>query len=76
MIFGRKDAAEGSPPPYIRRPGVVWIGQSVFILPKSLALDLAAKLHGLGAVVTMAHVSIPNREIEAFRRRTRSIPAA
>ncbi len=72
LIFGRKDAPEKAPLPYIRRPEVVWIGQSVFVLPQSIAAELAEKLHGLGASVTMAHVSIPYTEIEAFRRRTPS----
>lgn len=71
LIFGRKDAPENGPVPYIRRAGVVWIGQSVFLKPKATATDLAGKLHGLGATVTMAHVSIPAAEIEALRRRTR-----
>ncbi len=72
LIFGRKDVPEKPPLPYIRRPGVVWIGQSVFVLPQSIAAELAEKLHGLGASVTMAHVSIPHTEMQAFRRRTPS----
>src|SRR5437899_10667769 len=51
LIFGRKDAAEGAPPPYIQRPGVVWIGQSVFLLPQSFAVDLVKRLHGLRQTV-------------------------
>ena len=69
LIFGRKDATEGAPPPYIQRPGVVWIGQSVFLLPQSIAVELVERLHGLGASVTTARISIPRAEIEAFRRR-------
>ena len=69
LIFGRKDAAEVAPPPYIQRPGVVWIGQSVFLLPQSIAVELVERLHGLGASVTTARISIPRAEIEAFRRR-------
>ena len=76
LIFGRKDAPEASPRPYIRRPGVVWIGQSVFVLPQPLAAELAEKLHGLGAAVTMARVTIPPAEIEAFRRHSRDKPGA
>src|SRR3989442_331287 len=34
LIFGRKDAGPDSPVPYILRAGVVWIGQSVFRLPR------------------------------------------
>ena len=69
LIFGRKDATEGAPPPYIQRPGVVWIGQSVFLLPQSIAVELVERLNGLGASVTTARISIPRAEIEAFRRR-------
>jgi hypothetical protein len=69
LIFGRKDAAEDAPPPHIRRPGVVWIGQSVFLLPHSIAVELVEKLHGLGAVVTTAQISISRAEIEGLRRR-------
>jgi len=72
LIFGRKDTSEASPRPYIRRPGVVWIGQSVFVLPQPVAAELAEKLHGLGATVTMARVTIPPAEIEAFRRSSRN----
>jgi hypothetical protein len=68
LIFGRKDAGNDCPVPYILRPGVVWIGQSVFVLPRSLATELAEKLHGLGAIVTMGSVSMPSSEIESFRR--------
>src|SRR3989441_9274223 len=67
LIFGRTDMPEASLRPYIRRPGLVWIGQSVFVLPQPLAAELADKLHGLGATVTMARVTIPPAEIEAFR---------
>jgi len=76
LIFGRKDMPEASPQPYILRPGVVWIGQSVFVLPPPLAAELAEKLHGLGAAVTMARVTISSAEKEAFRRRPRCRPAA
>jgi hypothetical protein len=72
LIFGRKDAPEEGPVPYIRRPGVAWIGQSVFLMPNLVAAELAEKLHGLGAVVAMAHVSIAAPEVEALRRRTRT----
>ncbi|TLZ73626.1 MAG: hypothetical protein E6K06_02420 [Methanobacteriota archaeon] len=69
LIFGRKDAGPDSPVPYILRAGVVWIGQSVFLLPRPLAVELAEELHGLGAMVTMGNVSIPRTEIESFQRR-------
>src|SRR2546425_5299076 len=69
LIFGRKDAGPDSPVPYILRAGVVWIGQSVFLLPQPLAIELAEALHGLGAMVTMGNVSMLRGEIESFQRR-------
>ena len=71
LIFGRKDAGPDSPVPYILRAGVVWIGQSVFLLPRPLAMELAEELNGLGAMVTMGNVSMPRRETESFQRRAR-----
>jgi hypothetical protein len=71
LIFSRKDAAADAPVPFIRRSGVVWIGQSVFLMPKAIAAELTEKLHGLGAAVASAHVSIPAAEIEALRRGAR-----
>jgi hypothetical protein len=71
LIFGRKDAPEGGPVPFVRRAGVVWIGQSVFLMPKATATELAEKLYALGAIVAMGRVSISPADIEALRRRTR-----
>jgi len=76
LIFGRKDASERGPVPYVRRAGVVWIGQSVFLMPKAIAMELAEKLHALGAIVAMGRVSISAADIEALRRRTRLAPAS
>ncbi len=76
IVFGRSGArpregaarrAEG----FLRRPGVVWIGQSVLVLPSRDAQELAAKLRGLGVRVAMAPVSIDAKGLEAFRRRRR-----
>ncbi len=71
LIFGRGDAAKDAPTPYIQRPGVVWLGQSVLLLPSPIARELAPKLEALGARVALARVSIPPGEIETFRRRMR-----
>ncbi len=71
LIFGRSDAGTEAPLPYIGRPGVVWIGQSVFVMPRSTAQELAAKLEALGAHVALACVSIERSELEAFRRGNR-----
>ena len=69
-IFGRSDAGPDAPSPYIARPGVVWIGQSVFLIPGPVARELAESLRGLGATVTTARVIISRTELETFRRRT------
>lgn len=71
VIFGRGDAGKDAPTPYIQRLGVVWLGQSVLLLPAPLAHELALKLEALGAHVATARISFPPGEIEAFRRRMR-----
>ncbi len=71
LIFGRTDAGPDALPPFIARPGVVWIGQSVLLLPGPLARELSEKLQGLGASVTSARVTIARTDLEAFRRRRR-----
>jgi hypothetical protein len=53
---------------FIHREGVVWIGQSVLVMPSHDADDLAARLRRLGVRVTMSPVSIPRIHLEAFRR--------
>jgi hypothetical protein len=74
LIFGRSDAKPATFVPYVARPGVVWIGQSVLLMPTSLAHDLANRLRDLGASVTIALVAISVDELEAFRRRGRPKP--
>ncbi len=69
LIFGRKDAGPGAPPPYVARPGVVWVGQSVFLVPAALAIELGEKLRRLGAIVTTARIAIDPAQVEPFRRR-------
>jgi len=69
LIFGRSDTKQTTSVPYSARPGVVWIGQSVLLMPSSLAHDLANRLRALGATVTIALVAISVDELEAFRRR-------
>ena len=78
LIFGRSDAGPDVPSPYIARPGVVWIGQSVLLMPGPVARELAEKLRGLGATVTAARVTIAGTELEAFRRKRqrRSVPVS
>jgi hypothetical protein len=77
IVFGRSAApkrqsgkahAEG----FIRRPGVVWIGQSVLVMPPSDAADLAERLRRLGARVALASIGMSRDALEAFRRPRRT----
>src|SRR2546426_9452888 len=77
IVFGR--SMNRRPPPGVRRaegfiwrPGVVWIGQSVLVMPPRDAKELAARLRGLGVHVAEAPVSIGRSSLEAFRRRGRA----
>src|SRR5205823_7653083 len=58
----------GGGPPFIRRAGVVWIGQSVFVLPERDANELAEKLRSLGALVTMAPIGVDAIRLEEIGR--------
>lgn len=71
VIFGRGDEGKDAPTPYIHRPGVVWVGQSVLLMPSPLARELALRLESLGAHVAVARISILPAELDAFRRRMR-----
>ncbi len=71
LIFGRGDAGKDAPTPYIERPGVVWVGQSVLLMPPPTAQELAARLEALGARVALARITVDRGELEAFHRRTR-----
>jgi len=87
LIFGRKNSTTrgGKPatyeqPGFIHRPGVVWVGQSVFILPRKDALELQNRLERLGASVGLGHLVIDSANLETFRRRrrrarSRSVPS-
>ena len=68
LIYGRADVRVSETRPFIQRAGVVWIGQSVFVVPEPDARELAEKLRGLGAIVTMA----PSGRCDPIR----GIPAA
>ena len=54
---------------FIHRPGVVWIGQSVLVLPPKDAEELGLRLRRLRVRVSMARVPISRAALEAFRRR-------
>src|SRR5256885_4034543 len=71
LIFGRSDAGPDASPPFIARPGVLWIGQSVLLMPSPVAMDLADRLRRLGATVTTVRISITNVDLDGFRRRPR-----
>ncbi len=78
LIFGRKNTTtrEGRPatydqPGFIHRPGVVWVGQSVLILPRSDALELRGRLEGMGASVGIGRLVIDGPSLAVFRRRRR-----
>jgi len=72
IVFGRlrptEDGRGRRQEGFLHRPGVVWIGQSVLILPPPDAQELAAKLRGLGVRVALGPLSIPRSSLEAFRR--------
>jgi len=78
LIFGRRNTTtrEGNPatyeqPGFIHRPGVVWVGQSVLILPRKDAYELRDRLEGLGASVGLGRLVIDGANLDAFRRRRR-----
>jgi len=70
IVFGRKRIARGferNDPGFIHRPGVVWIGQSVLVMPFRDANELAERLRRMGVRVAMAPMAIPRESLEAFR---------
>ena len=72
LIFGRRRTDRHrrvrDEPGFIHRAGVVWIGQSVFILPPRDAEELATRLRRLGVRVVMAPVTIARPSLQRFRR--------
>src|SRR6267378_1795418 len=73
IVFGRsKDRTPRTHEPraegFIWRRGVVWIGQSVLVMPPADAAELADRLHKLGVHVARAPVSMERASLEAFRR--------
>lgn len=80
IVFGRVRLSEASAggsyleAGFIHRPGVVWIGQSVLVLPPRDADDLATRLRRLGVTVRTSPVGMSRAGLEAFRRRPR-LPA-
>jgi len=80
IVFGRVRVSEAKgrirylEKGFIHRPGVVWIGQSVLVLPPADAEELGDRLRRLGVRVAVGHVDITRGTLEAFRRRRR-LPA-
>lgn len=74
IVFGRHRISEGPlhlryrEKGFIHRPGVVWIGQSVLIMPPGDASELETRLNGLGVRVATGAVAIGRSTLEAFRR--------
>ena len=73
IVFGRvRRPVKGGPERiergFVHRPGVVWVGQSVLILPARDAEELAGRLRGLGAWVASAPVTVSPAGLRAFRR--------
>lgn|SRR2546421_4440814 len=73
IVFGRsKDRTPGPDERraegFIWRRGVVWIGQSVLVMPPADAADLTERLRKLGVRVARAPVSMERSSLEAFRR--------
>lgn len=79
LIFGRKNATtrEGRPwtydqPGFIHRTGVVWVGQSVLILPRADAIELRGLLQRMGVLVGLGHVAIDDANLAVFRGHSRA----
>ena len=73
IVFGqrRSDGASGgvhSTPGFFQRPGVVWIGQSVLVLPPKDATELASRLRRMGVKVALGPVGITREVLRAFVR--------
>src|SRR2546426_4596580 len=80
IIFGRWRISEGptrvryQEKGFIPRPGVVWVGQSVLVMPPGDASELSDRLRQLGVRVATGPASIPRSTLEEFRRGSR-LPA-
>ncbi len=78
IIFGRWRISEGparvhyQEKGFIHRLGVVWVGQSVLVMPPSDASELSDRLRQLGVRVATGPASIPRSTLEAFRRGSQS----
>src|SRR5437867_12050771 len=71
LIFGRRNTTshEGRPatydqPGFIHRPGTVWVGQSVLILPGKDAYELRGRLEGMGVSVGIGRLVSEGADLE------------
>ncbi len=72
IVFGRTrrgpDGRTYEERGYVHRPGVVWVGQSVLLLPRPDATELASRLRRLGVRVALGRIEATRETVEAFRR--------
>ncbi len=72
IIFGRSrlgpNGERREQEGFVHRPGVVWVGQSVLMLPPRDAAELAAKLRRLGVRVASGPIAASRETVAAFRR--------
>lgn len=73
IVFGRTRVsgpprhARSKTEGFIDRPGVVWIGQSVLVMPPHDGAELAERLRRLRVRVAMGSIAIARPTLEAFR---------
>ncbi len=79
LILGRRNTTtrEGRPAVYdqagfVHRQGVVWVGQSVLVLPERDAFELRGRLEGMGVSLGIGRLVIAGPDLEVFRRRGRA----
>lgn len=72
IVFGRSrsspDGHRHEERGFVHRPGVIWIGQSVLLLPQQDAAELASKLRRMGVRVALGRITASREAVEAFRR--------
>ncbi len=77
IIFGRTrtggDGRVREEAGFLQRPGVVWVGQSVLVMPPRDAEELAARIRRLGVRVAMGPIAVERGTLERFRRPSGSV---
>ena len=79
LLFGRKNTTtrggqviaykQGG---FVDRPGVLRIGQSVFLLPKNDAFELRDRLEALGTTVVAGRIMMMPEDLESFQHALQS----